>query len=277
MIELDDKEMAQLLSSFQIPVKPELLTDIEELMEQDAPDIEKIANIISSDVGLSSAILKIINSPFYGMNRRVSEIKQAVMMLGLKTINGLVMAHLLKASIQGDASISLERFWDDAVDVANAITYLGNHVKNEVPIDMLYSVGLFHDCGIPLLALKYKDYNNTLIQAAQEKTNSILIEEKQYLTNHAILGFYAASSWHLPKELCQIILQHHELDFLKQNNEPQARLIYALLMIANNIVSKVRRFTEFPDWEIVKEDVLEIIGFSQEDYDDFENDFFELF
>jgi len=277
MIELDNKKMAQVTSSFQIPVKPEILTEIQELMECDEPDVEQIANIISSDVGLSAAILKIINSPFYGMNRRISEIKQAVMMLGLKTINSLVMALLLKSSFKGEASISLERFWDDAVDVANAITYLGNVVKKEVPVDMLYSVGLFHDCGIPLLAMKYQDYDSILIQAAQEKSNSIRIEDQQYQTNHAILGYYVASSWHLPKELCQLILQHHDHDFLKNNTESQLQLIYALLMIANNIVSKVRRFNEIPDWEIVKHDVLEMIGFSQEDYDDLENEFFELF
>ncbi len=72
-------------------------------------------------------------------------------------------------------------------------------------------------------------------------------------------------------------MQHHDHDFLKNNTESQLQLIYALLMIANNIVSKVRRFNEIPDWEIVKHDVLEMIGFSQEDYDDLENEFFELF
>ncbi len=141
---------------------------------------------------------------------------------------------------------------------------------------MLYSVGLFHDCGVPLLALKYKDYDNLLIQAAQEKTNSINAEEQQYDINHAILGYYVASSWHLPKDLCQLILRHHEHDFLKQNVDPQLQLIYALLMIANNVVAKIRRFNESPDWHIVKESVLEMIGFTQEDYDDLENEFFEL-
>jgi len=277
MFELDNKKMAEVVSSFQIPAKPEILTEIQELMKESEPDIERIASIISSDVGLSAAILKIINSPVYGMQRTISEIKQAVMMLGLKTINGLVMALLLKESIKGDACISLERYWDDAIDVANAITYLGNHVKNEVPIDMLYSVGLFHDCGIPLLALKYPNYNNILIQAAQDRTNSIEMEEQEYRTNHAILGYYVASSWHLPKDLCQLILRHHELDILKQNIEPQLQLIYALLMIANNIVSKVRRFTETPDWHEIKDDVLDMIGLSFEDYADLESEFFEIF
>ncbi len=139
------------------------------------------------------------------MNRRISEIKQAVMMLGLKTIDGLVTALLLKASFKGEASISLERFWDDAQDIANAMSYIGNKVKNEVPVDMLYSIGLFHDCGVPLLALKYQNYNKVLLKANQLNQNSTRLEEKLCHANHAALGYYVASSWHLPKGMCHLI------------------------------------------------------------------------
>ena len=68
--------------------------------------------------------------------------------------------------------------------------YIGNKVKNEVPIDMLYSIGLFHDCGIPLLALKYPDYKNILMEANRSGYNSVALEEKHYLTNHAVLGCF---------------------------------------------------------------------------------------
>ena len=277
MFDLDNKEMSAVVSGFQIPVKPAVLTQVQTLMDVAEPDIAKIAALISSDVGLSAAILKIINSPFYGMNRRISEIKQAVMMLGLKTINGLVTALLLKASFKCIASISLERFWDDALDVANAMSYIGNKVKNEIPVDMLYSIGLFHDCGIPLLAIKYDDYNEILLVCASQQINSVKLEEQRYQTNHAVLGYYVASSWHLPKEICNIILQHHDLNYLKHNKDPQAQLIYAVLKIAENMVEKVKRFTESADWPHVQHDVLEIVGLSLTDYGDLADDYFELF
>ena len=172
MFNLDDKKMASVVSSFQIPVKPQILTDIQALLDNAEPDLGRIAVLIASDVGLSSAILKIINSPFYGMNRNISEIKQAVMMLGLKTINSLVTSLLLKSAFQGKACISLERFWDDSLDVANAMAFIGNKVKNEIPVDMLYTIGLFHNCGIPLLALRFDDYKSILIEANRSGVNS---------------------------------------------------------------------------------------------------------
>jgi len=277
MFNLDTEKMNKVVSSFQIPVKPEILSNIQNLMAETEPDIDEISQLISRDVGLSASILKIINSPFYGMNRRISEIKQAVMMLGLKTISGLVTALLLKASFQGEASISLERFWDDAEDVANAMSYIGNQVKNELPIDMLYSIGLFHDCGIPLLALKYPNYKEVLMAANQQNIASIALEEKNYLTNHAVLGYYVASSWHLPKYICHLIAQHHDLDYLKHNKDPRSQLSYAVLKIAENMIDNVKRQQNSPDWEIVKDDALETVGLSHLDYTDLEDDFLDIF
>lgn len=277
MFDLDNNKLAKVVSGYQIPVRPQILTQIQNEMAEPEPSIESISMMISSDVGLSAAILKIINSPFYGMNRRISEIKQAVMMLGLKVINGLITALLLKKSFKGESSISLERFWDDALDIANAMTYIGNKIKNEIPVDMLYTIGLFHDCGIPVLAIKYADYKNILIEANRLGENTIKLEESNYNTNHAVMGYYVATSWHLPKDICHLILQHHERDFLTYIKDPEIQLAYAALKLAENMVEKVKRFNSSPDWEDVETDILELLGISQVDYNDLEDDFSRLF
>ncbi|RHW75204.1 HDOD domain-containing protein [Colwellia sp. RSH04] len=276
MIELDSKKMAAVVASYQVPVKPEILSEIQNLMDVEEPDMELIAQLISNDVGLSAAILKIINSPFYGMNRRISEIKQAVMMLGLNTINALVTTILLKSSFQGEASISLERFWDDALDVANAMTFIGNKIKSKIPVDLLYTIGLFHDCGIPLLALKFSDYKDILIEANSAGETSIALEEKNYSTNHAVLGYYVASSWHLPKDICQLILQHHDEKYLSSITGSQDQLAFAALKAAENMVERVKRFKISPDWHLYSEQVLSVLGISEEDYTDLEEDYNEI-
>ncbi|MBU2892145.1 HDOD domain-containing protein [Colwellia sp. D2M02] len=276
MFNLDNKKMESVVSSFQIPVKPQILTDIQRLLSDVEPDIDSIAILIANDVGLSSAILKIINSPFYGMNRKISEIKQAVMMLGLKTVNGLVTALLLKSSFQGKSCISLERFWDDSLDVANAMAFIGNKVKNEIPVDMLYTIGLFQNCGIPLLALKFDDYKELLIEPNSSGVNSIVLEEDRYQTNHAILGYYVASSWNLPKELCLLILQHHDIDYLSDILGNQEQLTFAALKAAEHIVERVKRHNISPDWAEIKDAALDVLGITSMDYDDLEEDFAEL-
>jgi len=277
LINLDEEKLSAAVSGFQIPVKPEVLSSIDQLMAREEPDIEEIASLISSDVGLSASILKIVNSPLYGLNRRISEIKQAVMMLGLKTINSLVTATLLKQSFNGKSSISLERFWDDANDIANAMIFIGSKVKTKIPVEMLYTIGLFHDCGIPLLALKYEDYKEVLIEANTSDESFITVEEKHYQTNHAVLGYYISSSWHLPKEICQLILQHHDNGYLISNVDYEYKIAFAVLKAAENMVERAKRFNYSADWQESEELILDVLGISVIDYADLDADFAECF
>lgn len=277
MFDIDEKKIAEVVAGFHVPVRPEILSKIDNLMNEKEPNIEAVANLISSDVGLSATILKIINSPLYGMNRRISEIKQAVMMLGLNTINSLVTATLLKQSFTGKASISLERFWDDANDIANAMIFIGSKVKHNIPLEMLYTIGLFHNCGIPLLALKYTDYKDVLIEANTANEDFIAVEEKHYRTNHAVLGYYISSSWHLPKEICYLILRHHDNSYLTSSVDSEYKIAFATLKAAENIVERAKRFNYAPMWQESESLLLDILGISSVDYTDLEADFAEIF
>lgn len=273
MFNLNEEKILAIVSGFQVPVKPEILSKIDQQMAQKEPDIEIVASLISSDVGLSASILKMINSPFYGMNRRISEIKQAVMMLGLKSINSLVTATLLKQSFSGKSSISLERFWDDANDIANAMMFVGNKIKTKISVDVLYTIGLFHNCGIPLLALKYENYKEVLIEANNSDESFIAVEEKHYQTNHAVLGYYISSSWHLPKEICQLILQHHDNRYLFSHADSEYKIAFAILKVAENFVEREKRFNYASDWQESEKLILDILGISATDYADLDDDF----
>lgn len=277
LIDLDNKMLASAVSSFQVPAKPQILIDIQSLMAEELPDIDKIALLISSDVGLSSAILKVINSPLYGVNRKVSKIKHAVMALGLRAVNGLVVALLLKSSIQGTSSISLERFWESAIDVARAMSFIGGRIDVKIPVDTLYSIGLFQNCGVPILALKYSDYNDVLAQASSLGVNSIALEEQSYNTNHAVVGYYVASSWNLPSEICQIIMRHHDVDYLNVITGSNEQLVFAILKAAENLVERVKRQSFSPDWEYVQEAVFDVLGISAMDYSDLEDAYASLY
>lgn len=275
MYNISEETKSAMISGFQIPVKPEILSSIDQLMAEKEPDIQKAADLISSDVGLSANILKIINSPIYGMHRQISEIKQAVMILGLKTINILVTVTLLKQSFSGKSSISLARFWDDANDIANAMIFIGRKVKTKTPVEMLYTIGLFHNCGIPLLALKYENYKDVLMEANSSGEGFIAVEEKYYQTNHAVLGYFISTSWHLPKEICQLILQHHENYYLLSNVDSEYKIAFAALKAAENIVERVKRFNYAAGWEESEKLILDVLGISTVDYADIHDDFSE--
>lgn len=277
MFKVSEDVIRHVIKGFHIPPKPEILNVIQALVDDENSSFEAIGECLSDDVGLSSAVLKTLNSPFYGMANTITDVKQAVMLLGIDSIKSLVASYEIRRAFQGDACISLERFWDNASDVANAMTFIGKRVNPNIPLEDLHAAGLFHDCGLPAMALKYPDYVDTLREANDSSNMSLVeLEEARYNCNHAVIGYYIASSWGLPKALCNVILQHHETDALQSNVGHNFLWMYSCLKAADNLVEKNRRFKATRDWTLVEKDVLSAMGMTSLDYSDVEDDFLAL-
>ena len=265
------------LTGFRIPVKPEIINEIQRISTSAEPSLPDAARVIAKDIGLSGAILKTINSPFYGMSRMISDIEQAVILLGFDVVNTLVTCQSIKAAYVDKCCISLERFWDTATDVANAMLYLGKNLKDQIPQENLYTLGLFHDCGIPAFAIKFDDYKETLIKANSSNELTLTdLEDQLYNSNHAIVGYFIASAWKLPKDICNIILQHHSTDYLSNISGEAEQLMYAVLKAAENMVNRNRRLEEAVDWQFVKHDVFDVLGIHELDFLDISEEFGDL-
>ena len=130
MINIDSNVLKDLNTGYTIPPKPELLQSLQNELNSESPELNNIAAIVSEDVAISAMVLKVINSPFYGLARTITDIKQAVMFLGLEGITNLVTGFLLqKAFDQNKCCIKLERFWDTASDIAAISTLIGKKTK----------------------------------------------------------------------------------------------------------------------------------------------------
>ena len=127
MFDIDENVLSDLKKGFNLPPKPELLTQLQQAISEQEPNLNHIADIVNGDVAIAAAVIKVINSPFYGLARTVTDIKQAVMFLGLDSINHLVTGFLIKQAFnQSQCCISLERFWDSATEIAHIATVHGH-------------------------------------------------------------------------------------------------------------------------------------------------------
>ncbi len=277
MLKVSEDVIRHVIKGVHIPPKPEILNVIQALIDDENSSLEAVGDCLCDDVGLSAGVLKTLNSPFYGMANTITDVKQAVMLLGINSIKSLVASYEIRRAFQGDSCISLERFWDNASDVANAMVFVGKRVNPNIPLEDLHVAGLFHDCGLPAMAIQYPDYVDTLIESNDNTTMSLVeIEEARYKCNHAVIGYYIASSWGLPKPLCNVILQHHELDVLQSKVGHNFLWMYSCLKAADNLVEKTRRFKTARDWPFVEKDVLSSMGMTSLDYSDAEDDFLAL-
>jgi len=262
MLIIDQSVLDDIGRGFSVPAQPKLLFKLLKLMAKAYPDVNAISEAISKDIAVSAAILKTINSPLYGLGRTVTDIKMSVNYIGIHGVVMLVTGSLLKKSFDPKScSIDLEDFWLLTSEIANIAMSLGKRLKSHIANDKFFSLGLFHACGVPVMAMKYKDYQITLDQALTTPEIELTqVEEKVYQVNHATIGYFVASSWRLPKEVCQIILQHHERDFLQNLDGSQDQDLYAVLKLSEHIISMKYLECASADWVYVQEKVQAVLA-----------------
>lgn len=281
MSELSIEQVERILQGVRIPPQPQIMVDLQ--MEQLMPDcsVDRIARLISQDVGLAGAILKTVNSPFYGLSNRISSIQQAAALLGIKTLVNLVNAHSIKASLSDEDVVSLSRFWDSAMDVAMAANMLARQLGHSAP-DEAYTLGLFHNCGIPLLMARFPDYP-AIMQEAYCNPDGCLVqlEDERLSTNHAIVGYYVAKAWNLPERLCNAIHGHHNLQQILSNPRADSgkKVLLCILKMAEHCCNTYRILgnqSEDHEWQSLQGQVLEIMGLSGYDFESLKNQVEEM-
>ncbi len=263
-----DREAKQIVGDIGIPPCPAILTKLLRESREDDPDFGRIGRLIGSDVSLAAAMLKTVNSPFYGLGRKATSIQQALVLLGLQNVTRLITGLLLRQVFAVSNSVAMENFWS----VSSRIAAITAHVARTLRCsdrDEAYTFGLFRDCGMPLMACKFPDYVELLDRKRSVHGQGLLdAEEARYAVNHALVGFHMATSWYLSAELCQAIQQHHDAGVLDQRSEPaKGRGLVALGMLAEHLdlLHAEGATAVDEEWQVAGPQVLACLGIDEND------------
>ena len=193
----------EIASNFSIPPRPDALIAISKEMKKDSPDANKIAQSLKTDVTLYAAVLKVIYSPLFGLRNKVTSVDHATMLLGTTKVFSLVKVTALRTAL--DSYPGLDRFWDTAKEVAHLSTSLAGCLTG-IESEDAYTVGMFHDCGIPLMMQKYPDFKELLYQVNANPDLTFSNEQNtQYNVNHYEVGHQLISTWLLPEHISEAI------------------------------------------------------------------------
>ena len=273
--ELTSEQIQQILQGISVPPQPQIMVDLQMEQFMPDPDLRAIAKLISQDPGLSGALLKIVNSPHFGLANRIASIQQAVNLLGCNTVINLINAQSIKGELTDEAILTLNRFWDSAQDVAMTCLTLAKRIGYQSP-DEAYSLGLFHNCGIPLMLKRFPDYMQVLEEAyanATEQCRVVDTENQLLSTNHAVVGYFTARSWRLPEHLCQVIANHHNAFSIfcdESQRDAQLKTLLAILKMAEHICETYRVLGGQGvdlEWQAIEQLVLEYVGLSEYDFE----------
>ena len=270
---LNENQLKLILQGISIPPQPQIMVDLHMEQAMPDPDMDRISEIISQDVSLSAAVLKLVNSASFNLPKKIASIQQAVMLLGPTSVTNIVNGLAVKSELSDDAIQSLHSFWDTASDVAAICSSLASQVGFKYQ-DECYALGLFHNAGIPLMLKRFEGYKDILQQGYQDPEFNLTDAENQaFNTNHSVVGYYLSKSWGLPKSCCAVIAKHHRIEYLFQHRVPgdSINLTFAsILKMAEHIASTFKHIggaKEDYEWQKVGHYALDHLELSEYDFE----------
>lgn len=214
---LTREDAEKLVAAIGIPPRPTVVIAIQDEKSKHDPDMRVIADAIGRDVGIAAALLKTVNSPFFGLPRPVQSVSHAVNLLGLARIATLANSLALKTTLNAHG---IERFWDQSARIALVSGWLARKFGHDP--DAAHLFGLFRDAGIPLMMKKFPSYKDTLRRADEAGADFIAVEDAAHGVNHTQVGALIARNWYLADDIRHAIAGHHDADLFTLSGTPSA-------------------------------------------------------
>ncbi len=210
-----------------IPSLPAIYGRIRTLLSAEDPPVPALVALVHSDLGIASKLLKLVNSAYFSLERRVTDLGQAISMLGLETVKTVVLVRGAMEALQAlsPAGLDMDALWRHSQGVANgARAIAAGEGQRPAVLEDAYSLGLLHDIGRVILALDpAADYRRVTETSAQ---GLVAAERRLYGTDHPHVGAQLLSLWGLPPEFCRRIREHHA-PALPSDGFPAGLALYA--------------------------------------------------
>lgn len=257
------KNVESILEKMEIPPRPGILDQILLETRQEEPDFLRLATLMSEDISLAASLIKTVNSPFFGLQRRVSSVQDALMLLGLEVAGRMVAGILLRHSFPRRPD--LDELWDASLKVALLSHWLAaklGKAEGVRPSDV-YTFGLFRDCGMAILLLKRQRYAQTLERARAEAFLAFTeVEQSEHEIDHAQVGAKLAKDWCLSEEMAWGILHHHAIRAPAaelEGHSPAALRMVALAQLADQLLQANGKLAADHEWDKLGASCLQIL------------------
>lgn len=218
-----------------LPALPQITNRIIELTANPESTNQEICDLINMDQVLVAKVLKLVNSAYYGLPRKVATVSEAVAYLGMQTLRTLVVgASVYKtlAGLQKKPGGNYDEIWHHAL----ACAVSSRMVAAELMIrqkDHAFTAGLLHDIGRIILITLFRDQYQQVYQLAEVRGCRLIDAEMEILeTCHAEVGKMVAQKWNLPMILVDPIGYHHE-PFFDCDNQELVQIVYLGNIVAS--------------------------------------------
>jgi putative nucleotidyltransferase with HDIG domain len=194
----------------QLPSLPAVVGELLRVLNHESTGVDQLADGIAKDQALAACVLRVANSPFFGVQYKVASIHNAIVVLGFRAVGSLVMA----ATVTGfftpprEVSFDLSQFWRHSIGTALCARVLARHVGLDPEIG--FAAGLLHDIGV-LMLLTTRPTHYAAVLAYREAHDCHLVEAERAVLgfDHGVAGEALAVRWRFPAEIVGAVALHH--------------------------------------------------------------------
>jgi putative nucleotidyltransferase with HDIG domain len=198
-----------------MPAFPKSVHQVLELSGDINCSQKDLVEVIKKDPVFTLKILRLVNSPYFGLSREITSINHASVYLGLNTLKNVALGLAAVGAIPRSASDRLDMgaFWLHSLAVAACASMLGRKLGvSRDDVANFFAAGLLHDIGKVVFALYMPEQFETATRMAAEPGKSLdRCELKVIGATHADIGGLLAEKWNLPGELREAIASHHSM------------------------------------------------------------------
>ena len=201
-----------------LPAMPQVYARLQSLLASDATSVHDVAELIASDAAITAKVLQLVNSAFFRLARRITNIEQAVNHLGFGAIRNLVIsAEIFSRWPSRDTRcvLNIDKLQSHVHQVAAVARSLAAGTPRA---DDALLAGLLHDIGYWVLANECSD--NLVEAVSVAVTNKIPLHEAETQVigaSHAQIGAYLLGIWGLPYPVIEAVAHHHTPESIPQS------------------------------------------------------------
>ena len=213
-MDLKSDLLSQILQSPRLPSLPTIALNVIDLAQQPDVQFRHIAEAIQHDPGLSTKILKTVNSPFYGQAREISTVSRALQVLGLNSVKTLALGFSLVGNLKKSQARDFDHvaYWRRSLYTATAARTLSRWA-GIVQQEEAFIGGLLQDMGMVALSQFLPGEYSEILEKAAGNHAALRRHEMDTLgLDHAEVGAALAETWGLLPVLIEPIRYHEEPD-----------------------------------------------------------------
>ncbi|RLC57526.1 MAG: hypothetical protein DRI30_04085 [Chloroflexi bacterium] len=197
----------------ELPSLPAIFRLVSEQLDDHGYSLEQIGNTLQNDPAITTRILKLVNSSYYGLPGQVTSVTLAVNLLGRERCKHVLIGSVLDGVFEDgeNPAFSIQEFWQHSIKTALIARQLAGYTDGIEEPEAMFTAGLLHDIGKLLLIERFPEE----MLAAEEtmirrRIDELSAEISQVGLTHTAVGEALMQHWGLPDILVECARYHHE-------------------------------------------------------------------